>query len=273
MSVAQRLRTPAFEARRRELPTMYELPSEDPQEPGLPDEFHLHQPQLLSETFRPPQLDPSTLFCASDLNLYYDPDHLLWHKRPDWFAVVGTSRLYEGRDLRDSFVVWHEPALPFLIVELLSPGTEAEDLGRRAAPDTSRSEAPPTKWRVYEELLQIPYYVTYSRHSGELHLFRWSNGRYRAQSPEDGRLWMPEIQLGLGLWRGMFKGLERDWLCFYNAQGWLPSLEAQAEAARRQVEQERQRAAQARQQAEQERRRAEELAAKLRALGIDPDGL
>ncbi|MGF1526459.1 MAG: 3-keto-5-aminohexanoate cleavage protein [Candidatus Competibacterales bacterium] len=36
---------------------MYELPSEDPQEPGLPDEFHLHQPQLLSETFGPPGLD------------------------------------------------------------------------------------------------------------------------------------------------------------------------------------------------------------------------
>ena len=29
------------------LPTMYDLPSEDPEEPGLPDEFHLLQPQLL----------------------------------------------------------------------------------------------------------------------------------------------------------------------------------------------------------------------------------
>ena len=33
------------------LPTMYDLPSEDPKEPGLPDEFHDYQPQLLRETF------------------------------------------------------------------------------------------------------------------------------------------------------------------------------------------------------------------------------
>jgi hypothetical protein len=32
------------------LPTMYDLNSEDPEEPGLPDEFHAIQPQLLKET-------------------------------------------------------------------------------------------------------------------------------------------------------------------------------------------------------------------------------
>jgi len=30
---------------------MYDLPSEDPEEPGLPDEYHYLQPQLLSATF------------------------------------------------------------------------------------------------------------------------------------------------------------------------------------------------------------------------------
>jgi len=29
------------------LPTMYDLPSENPEEPGLPDDFHYYQPQLL----------------------------------------------------------------------------------------------------------------------------------------------------------------------------------------------------------------------------------
>ncbi|NES87318.1 MAG: Uma2 family endonuclease, partial [Moorea sp. SIO2B7] len=51
------------------LPTMYDLPSEDPEEPGLPDEFHLWQPQLCSETFRPPNYDSERVFVASDLNL------------------------------------------------------------------------------------------------------------------------------------------------------------------------------------------------------------
>ncbi|RCJ18307.1 hypothetical protein A6770_06975 [Nostoc minutum NIES-26] len=36
------------------LPTMYDLPSEDPEEPGLPDQFHILQPRLLDETFCPP---------------------------------------------------------------------------------------------------------------------------------------------------------------------------------------------------------------------------
>ena len=31
---------------RQTLPTMYDLPSEDPEEPGLPDEFHDYQPPL-----------------------------------------------------------------------------------------------------------------------------------------------------------------------------------------------------------------------------------
>ena len=33
---------------RETLPTMYDLPSEDPQEPGLPDEFHYYQPPTLA---------------------------------------------------------------------------------------------------------------------------------------------------------------------------------------------------------------------------------
>ena len=39
-------------APRETLPTMYDLPSEDLEEPGLPDEFHDLQPQLLSATLR-----------------------------------------------------------------------------------------------------------------------------------------------------------------------------------------------------------------------------
>jgi Uma2 family endonuclease len=59
------------------LPTMYNLPSEDPQEPGLPEEFHLFQPQLLRETCCPQQYSTVDFFIASDLNLYYDVDYLL----------------------------------------------------------------------------------------------------------------------------------------------------------------------------------------------------
>ena len=60
---------------------------EDPEEPGLPDEFHDYQPQLLRETFQPPRYVPDRFFVGTDLNLYYQLSHPTWYKRPDWFAV------------------------------------------------------------------------------------------------------------------------------------------------------------------------------------------
>lgn len=52
------------------LPTMYDLPSEDSEEPGLPDEFHYYQPQLLRETFQPTHYLPDRYLVGTDLNLY-----------------------------------------------------------------------------------------------------------------------------------------------------------------------------------------------------------
>jgi Uma2 family endonuclease len=78
---------------------MYDLKSEDPDEPGLPDEFHDLQAQFLSITFRPPHYLASRVFSASDMNLYYDVRHAQWYKRPDWFGVVGVPRLYDDVDI------------------------------------------------------------------------------------------------------------------------------------------------------------------------------
>src|SRR5512147_2811593 len=85
---------------RETLPTMYDLPSEDPEEPGLPDEFHAMQPRLLQETCQSPILGTDTLFFGTDLNLYYDWQHTLWHKRPDWFLVIGVNLATRQQELR-----------------------------------------------------------------------------------------------------------------------------------------------------------------------------
>lgn len=55
---------------RETLPTMYDLPSEDPEEPGLPDEYHYLQPQLLSATFRLTNYSSDQVFSVGDMNLY-----------------------------------------------------------------------------------------------------------------------------------------------------------------------------------------------------------
>ena len=91
---------------RETLRTMYDLPSEDPKEPGLLDEFYYYQPQLLRETFQPPQYTPEHFFVGADLNLYCSVRRPMWYKHPDGFAFLGVSRLYDEDNLRMSYVIW-----------------------------------------------------------------------------------------------------------------------------------------------------------------------
>jgi Uma2 family endonuclease len=238
---------------RSNLPTMYDLPSEDQEQSGLPDEFHDFQPELLRLTFCPPNYSSQEIFTGSDLNLYYDDRHTNWYKRPDWFGVVNVSRFYENRDLRLSYVIWQEEVTPLVVVELISPGTEQEDLGQ-----TLREvNQPPTKWQVYEQILQIPYYFVFNRYTEELKAFSLVADRYQPLAISGQGVWLEEAQLGLGLWRGEYQGFDRLWLRWYDRDGnWIL---APTEIA----EQERQIAAQERQIAAQERQKVTELEALL----------
>ncbi len=236
---------------------MYDLPSEYVGEPGLPDEFHIFQPRLLGDTFQPPNYKPDEVFVGSDLNLYYDPNNTLWYKRPDWFAVLGASRFYQQRELRLSYVVWQEGIDPTVAVELLSPGTEKEDLGQ-----TLREvNQPPTKWEVYERILRVPYYIIFDRYTDNLQLFQNIAGRYEEITFTKTPVWLPSIELAIGLWQGTYQGIERLWLRWYDAQGNLIPTPAEN------IEQQRE---STQQQLEQERTKAERLAAKLRELGVNP---
>ena len=262
---------------REYLPTMYDLPSEVIGDAGTPDEFHLEQAILLKETFVPPAISPAEVFSAVDMNLYYDLRRTDWYKRPDWFGVIGAPRLYEGRDSRLSYVVWQEPAAPLIVVELLSSSTEKEDLGQ-----TLREvNQPPTKWEVYERILRVPYYAVFGRKKDELRVFKLSGLQYAEVTGHEGRVWVPEAELGLGLWHGGFRGQERLWLRWYDADGnWIPTQDERIEQERREKEaallretRSSQRVEQAEQRAEQERQRAERLAELLRQMGKDPDQL
>ena len=188
------------------------------------------------------------------MNLYYDPRHPNWYKRPDWFLVVGAPRLYEGRDMRLSYVVWQEGVDPFVVVELLSPGTEKEDLGETEA----EAGAPPTKWQVYEQILRTPYYIIFDRYTDQLRAFGLMKGRYQRLDLPDNRLWMPQLNLGLGIWQGEYQGVLRQWLRWYDETGNWISTDTEI-------------AARAQAQLLEERRQREHLLEQLRAKGIDPE--
>lgn len=244
------------------MPTMYDLPSELVGESGLPDEFHCIQGDLLSETCKPSGYLPEEILLASDLNLYYDPRHTQWYKRPDWYMVLGVPRAEQQEELRLSYVIWQEGITPFLIVELLSPGTEDDDLGTRLR-EVNR---PPTKWEVYEQILRVPYYVVYDRYENNLRVFKISGMRYEPVAIAENRFWLKEIDVGLGLWQGNYQGTEGLWLRWYDHTGWIPTPIERANA-------ESQRANAESQRANAESQRAEKLAAYLRSQGIDPDNL
>ncbi len=235
------------------LPTMYDLPSEDPEEPGLPDEFHCYQPQLLRETFCPPNYPLEKIFIATDLNLYYDSQHTSWYKRPDWFAVLGVPSSYgEQHDMRYSYVIWDEKIVPFIVVELLSESTKDEDLGK-----TLREiKQPPTKWQVYEQNLKIPYYVVFSRQTGEWQVFQLQGKHYHQLVIENERLWLPKIQLGLGLWSGTYSNFEHLWLRWYDENGWIPTAQENFEAEQQRVKKEQQRVKEEQQRANVAEQRA-----------------
>jgi Uma2 family endonuclease len=249
------------------LPTMYDLPSDNPEDPGLPDEFHDWQPQLLSETFVPATYPPEQVLTAKDLNLYFDGQKPRLYKRPDWFGVVGVPRVVDEGKGRRSYVYWNEGRAPMVVVELLSRNTQvAPELSRREEDQglTPRGQDMPSKWEVYETILRVPYYVVFDGADSTLRFFQLQGESYKELA--EPKLWIEGLQIGLGLWQGTFSfaNVERLWLRWYDAQGnWIPTNAERAE----------QRAIVAEQQAEKAEQRAERLAQALRDQGVDPENI
>ncbi|MEM9008934.1 MAG: Uma2 family endonuclease, partial [Cyanobacteria bacterium P01_F01_bin.86] len=253
---------------RETLPTMYDLPSEQVGEPGLPDEFHDLQPQLLSRSLALADYTRDEWFTGADLNLYYDNQNPVWYKRPDWFLAVGVPRLYDGYDMRRSYVTWQEPQAPHVVIEFLSPGTQAEDLGHFYQPQKAisgeeseaerevaiaskpngtvsfleiKAERPPNKLTVYERYLRVPHYLVYNRKNSQLRYFQLVGSQYqeqglRASAPQ---IWLIDLQVGLGIWEGAFEGMPGRWLRWCDSDGnWLltdTELERQAKETERQA--------------------------------------
>lgn len=240
------------------LPTMYDLPSEYPGETGLPDEFHSLQPRLLSQTLKLRQYTEQEVFSVMDMNLYYDPEHLNWYKRPDWYLVVGVPRQLPTGKSRSSYVLWDEKVSPIVVVEFLSPGTEAEDLGRFAPKPPQRdANQPPCKFDVYERIVKVQHYIVYDEENQNLRYFRLVNGQFAEQliATQNPRLWIPELDIGLGIWEGEFAHMSLVWLrwCDRNGNFLMTDTEI-AEAKEQQAREEARQARASEQQAREEAR-------------------
>jgi hypothetical protein len=119
----------------------------------------------------------------------------------------------------------------------------------------------------------VLYYAIYNskrRRKPKLEIYKLVNNRYQLQ--DSNPLWMPEVGLGIGYERGDYSGLTRDWLYWYDEDSErYPTPAEQIKQGQLDITQAQIEVMQARMEVDRERQRSTKLAAKLRALGIDPD--
>ncbi|AFY73803.1 hypothetical protein Syn7502_01758 [Synechococcus sp. PCC 7502] len=166
-------------------------------------------------------------------------------KAPDWLYVPRVYPLASGI-IRRSYTQNLEGDPVAVVMEFLSD-TDGGELSMRSTP-------PFGKFYFYEQILQVPTYITYDPYESNLEVRYLEQGKYILQ-PADarGRCWIPQLGLFLGIWAGERLGNQINWLRWWDADGNLLLWGFE--------------------RAEQERQRAELLAAKLQELGIDPNNL
>lgn len=256
-----------------EVPSHLDLPETD----GKPVENSFEHPQsaLLSDVLLPAlnRLHPDdNYFVGADTGIYWHhtkPDPLRGCKSPDWYYVPNVPRVLDGL-LRRSYVLWQEGVRPLIVMEYVSgDGTEERD----QTPFTG-------KFWVYERGIGATYYLIWEPDASRIEVYELIRGRYQPREADaDGRFWIPELEVNLGIWHGEYHGYTADWLRAWDRHGLLlPTAAERAQAQTQRADTERARAETEKQRAETERaradtehQRAEKLAARLRALGVDPD--
>lgn len=190
------------------------------------------------------QIKPEMLI-GSNFGLVTTVNKKIVVKAPDWFYVPHVQPVAPGT-IRRSYTPHLEGEPVAVVMEFLSE-TDCGELSVRSTP-------PYGKLYFYEHLLQVPTYVTYDPYELSLEVRRRENEQYIVQKAEEnGRFWIPELELFLGIWSGERLGHNMNWLRWWDQAGNLLLWSSE--------------------QAQQERQRADKLAAKLRELGIDPEQL
>ncbi len=241
------------------LPHDYILP-DDPVE-------NIQQPKLAAALFDAlgeADLVQPEMLIGSNFGLVATVDKITVVKAPDWVYVPHVHPVAAG-EIRRSYTPHTEGDPVAVVMEFLS----SEDNGELSV----RSTPPYGKLYFYEKILKVPTYVTYDPYGPSLEVRQLEADRYVSQPPdENGRFWIPALQLFLGMWEGERLGQRTTWLRWWDAAGNLLLWSSESVALERQIsQQERQLAQQEREIAQQERERSQRLAEKLRELGLDPD--
>lgn len=243
------------------LPADYVLP-DDPVE-------NIQQPILaaaLTDALGEADLIQPNMLIASNFGLVATVNQKTVVEAPDWLFVARVVPVPEGI-VRRSYTPTLEGEPVAVVMEFLSE----TDTGEYSV----RPNYPYGKLYFYEHILQVPVYAIFDPHSLMLEVRRLQDGKYELQTPDaNGRFWIPELQLFLGVWYGSRLGSTIHWLRWWNQAGLLLWSFEKAEQERQRAEQEKIRAEQEHQRAEQEKIRAEaaeQEIERLRLLLNQPD--
>jgi Uma2 family endonuclease len=165
-----------------------------------------------------------------------------YFRGPDVFWVGGVK---PGR--RKGWVAWEEGGrLPDVIVELSSPSTASVDRKEKKA--------------LYARTFRTSEYYIYDPDLRKLEGFRLAGDVYQSMLPDtQGRFWSEQLGAFLGVWHGVYEGMEDDWVRLFRRDGSLVSAAKEREEAERQ-------------RAEMERQRAEAAEAELARLRVLLEG-
>jgi Uma2 family endonuclease len=274
------------------LPTHLDLPSTD----NLPVD-NAYQPtqwRILIDSITPHlrQLHPDGQYLAViDMGIYFRITNppLRGCRCPDFFYVPGVPPVLPDSAFRRSYVLWNDLVPPTLIIELVS------DESRGTEHDKTPEEG---KFWIYENAIKAPYYAIYDPDTTKIELYQLKRGKYHLlNAGEDGLYAIPQMHVRLGTHYDFHDGMTLNWLRFFDEEGTMFPLQAEAEALKTEKERkraerekrkadrekeradsekeransEKERANSEKDRANSEKERADRLAAKLRELGIDPE--
>lgn len=157
-------------------------------------------------------------FAGGNMFIYYSEEQARAPKfrGPDFFYVDGAQYNQDRR----YWCVWQEDGkYPDLIIELLSPTTAEVDRT--------------TKKKLYERTFRTHEYFCYDPFTAEFEGWRLSGqGRYRAIKPDKrGWFWVETLNLWLGTWQGNYLDYPSTWLRFFDKDGKLVPIRAEAAEA------------------------------------------
>lgn len=173
---------------------------------SMASERHFKQRALLVESLEHAWNQRQDFYIGSHLGLYFCEDQLRENhfRAPDLFVVLGTQK----REHK-SWVVWQEQGkTPTVVIEFLSPSTEAEARGERM--------------KIYAQVLGVQGYYLFDPFNSILEGYALdpARGSYQALMPlVNGDLPCPWLQLHLGIRSSDYLGLQAPWLRWLQEDG------------------------------------------------------